>query len=568
MIIAARVGVMVVAAVVRAQADNSAGAGLMKAAPLAAEDGRALIRIASIKQLYGLQAGSNQHVVLAPGRYPINLHTAADFGGVWPSSSCGTACAGCVALFNFSGSNNIWDMSGVTIAFDTAVLGAYHCNHGPHGTGNLLGGSNNVWRGLTWQDIAPLDKTLDYAGFFPGSGATFVLQGAGHVMDGVRISLRGSGLYGFGALYGKGSGSLPGVTMSKRSLLAIVGARDILINDCHFDNSAFGHLIHIHDRGPNTTLPHTDNITIVNSSVTGEVRNTDDLIANGVGGVDRHGVPFRVKYEGSLFAGGPPGAVSGAAGQAAFEPVFRQKLDRTAHCKGPIAPRKAFALTECGLRFYSNVSFVTFVNVSNYQTRCGACLGAGVGGALVDQLAVRSIAPHGYAACAVGEQGGLHSELGSSFQPPSNSRFTRCSGDATYVPLLDLVGDGAHVKIVNVTGDFELLPPEPGHAYGRTSDALADIAGHGHAIRLWGSGGVSAAAAGLLTYVGYTKDASNITLCNLLPTPVLLGNRSSGARVWSVGPVTDEGQSNKVVRVLDVPGAHLPSECAPFEPIY
>jgi hypothetical protein len=67
-------------------------------------------------------------------------------------------------------------------------------------------------------------------------------------------------------------------------------------------------------------------------------------------------------------------------------------------------------------------------------------------------LYCRSIAPHGYAACAVGEAGGLHPELGESFQPPSNSRFTRCSGDATYVPLLNLVGDGPDAKIVNVTG--------------------------------------------------------------------------------------------------------------------
>jgi hypothetical protein len=352
--------------------------------------------ISSIKELYQLQGGSGQHVVLAPGVYPINLHTVADFGGAWPSASCphrGASCAAhsCPALFNFSGSSNVWDMTGATIAFDTAVLGAYRCKGGPHGTGSVLGGDNNVWRGLTWQDVAPLDGSLDYAGFSPGSGATFLLEGTGHVLEGLRISLRGSGLYGFGALYGKGSSnSMPGVRKSKRSLLAIVGARDILLNDCHFDNSAFGHLIHIHDRAAGTTaLPHTGNITVVNSSIRGEVRTTDDLIAHGVGGVDRNGVPFRVEYNGSLFAGGAPGAVPGAAGQSAFAPIFKERLDRTAHCLGPIAGGKAFGLTECGLRFYDNVSFVSFVNVTNYQTRCGACLGAGIGGALVDRLAVR-----------------------------------------------------------------------------------------------------------------------------------------------------------------------------------
>ena len=74
---------------------------------------------------------------------------------------------------------------------------------------------------------------------------------------------------------------MPGVTKSKRSLLAIVGARDILIQQCHFDNSAFGHLIHIHDRAENTTLPHTDNITIVDPGAEEQVANGADNDCDG-----------------------------------------------------------------------------------------------------------------------------------------------------------------------------------------------------------------------------------------------------------------------------------------------
>ena len=61
-------------------------------------------------------------------------------------------------------------------------------------------------------------------------------------------------------------------------------------------------------------LPHTHNLTIANCTLRGEVRTTDDLLRNGVGKVDRHGVPFRITYNGTLYAGGPAGAVTGALG--------------------------------------------------------------------------------------------------------------------------------------------------------------------------------------------------------------------------------------------------------------
>lgn len=114
--------------------------------------------------------------------------------------------------------------------------------------------------------------------------------------------------------------------------------------------------------------------------------------------------------------------------------------------------------------------------------------------------------------------------------------------------------------------DFELLPPELGHSFGRTSDSLAAIAGESHTLRLWGSGGASAAAAQLVIYIGQKNDAANVTLCNLLPVPVVLGNRSSGSRVWSVGAVTDTGKGNRVVQLHLAPsgGGQLPVECAPL----
>ena len=169
----------------------------------------------------------------------------------------------------------------------------------------------------------------------------------------------------------------------------------------------------------------------------------------------------------------------------------------------------------------------------------------------------------------------MQTELGESFQPPSNSRLTRSAGDATYVPLLTIAPDTSHDLPVNISADIQLLAPDyaGGHDYARTFDSLAIIEGSSHHIRLWDrspDAGNSALAAGLRIYVGLPvgdaahRGVSNVTLCNLLPVPVLLDNRSSHIRVWSVGRVIDMGQENAVVQ-LDK-GLKPPAVCGPLAP--
>ena len=292
------------------------------------------------------------------------------------------------------------------------------------------------------------------------------------------------------------------------------------------------------------------------------------------------------------------GAVSGAHSAAAFAPIWRKNLNghvSGGHCPGPLAAGVAFALTECGLRLYSNVGLVKVFNVSNADTRCGLCFGSGIGGAVIDGLRASGIAPHGYAACNRGADPGVPAaELGESFEPPSHSRITRSAGDATYVPLLVVKSEHPLPPIEDVVADLELLPPVSSSGeWGRTSDALAVITGHDHTVRLWSRDaqtGQSALRAGQRIYVGQTVnsshcwsqknhtgcfvDTSNVSLCNLLPVPVLLSPKTKNSRVWSVGNVRDEGEDNTVVR-LPPPslGDHssmqgLPKECQAYLPSF
>ena len=564
-------------------------------ATTAAAAPRTATRISSIRELYALQNASSRIVVMAPGVYRINASSAQDFGGGWPrlrcpampQHRCEVAC-----LFNFTGHDMLWELTGVAIEMDSSIFAAWEGPHGwgPHNTGSIFGGSRNVWRGLTWRDVPPSDGSLNYPGFFPGSGAFFTLTGRGHTLEHMEIYLRGSGLYGYGALYGKGGSHTAGVDISKRSLLSINGCADSVIRACHFDNAAFGHVIHLHDRPPNsTTGVHTENVTVRDTVIRGQTRSTDDLRANPVGGVDRYGLPWRVMFNGTLYAGGPAGAVTGAHSAAEFAPIWRQHLDLAGEkCAGPLAKGVSYALTECGLRFYSNVGFVAIINVSNEATRCGACFGSGVGGTLIDGLTARGIAPHGYAACNMGATGGgeKFSELGEVFEPANHSVLTRSSGDATYLPLLIITGTPT---VLDVVADVELLPPvSTDGMWGRTSDQLAVITGSDHVVRLWGSkkAGESALAAGQRIYLGQTmnqshcwnlnkkhtgcfKATTNVSLCNLLPVPVLLSPVVTQSRVWSVGAVIgDDGVGdNTIVLLNSTSSEQLPPECQPIQQI-
>jgi hypothetical protein len=548
----------------------------------------ATTHISSIRELFSLQNVSSLTVVMAPGTYRIDSNSSHDFGGwphlrcpAMPEHRCEVAC-----LFNFSGSDMIWELSGVVIEMDASVFSEWEGPHGwgPHNVGSVFGGRRNTWRGLTWRDVPPSDGSLNYPGFFPGSGAFFTLTGRGHILERMTISLRGSGLYGYGALYGKGGTHTAGVDISKRSLLSINSCADTVVRSCVFENAAFGHIIHLHDAPPNTTQIHTENVTVRDTIIRGQTRTTDDLLANPVGGSDKYGIPWRISYNGTLFAGGPPGAVRGGHSAAAFAPIWREKLDghvAGGRCPGPLAKGVAYALTECGLRFYSNVGFARILNVSNEATRCGACFGAGIGGVAVDGLRLKGIAPHGYGACNLGATREKSPELGENIQPPSHSRVTRSSADATYVPLLIINNAPPPTDVV---ADVELLPPvSQDSSYGRTSDQLAVITGSDHVVRLWGGAraGASALAAGQRVYVGQTMNSShcwnqnkkhtgcfvmttNVSLCNLLPVPVLLSPLVTGSRVWSAGVVVDAGTGNRIVRLNSTTQKQLPPECQPI----
>ena len=58
----------------------------------------------------------------------------------------------------------VWDLRGVVIEFDASVMRLWGVS-GPHNYGSVFGGNGNVWRGLTWRDVAPAGGGF---GFFGG----------------------------------------------------------------------------------------------------------------------------------------------------------------------------------------------------------------------------------------------------------------------------------------------------------------------------------------------------------------------------------------------------------------
>ena len=70
-------------------------------------------------------------------------------------------------------------------------------------------------------------------------------------------------------------------------------------------------------------------------------------------------------------------------------------------------------------------------------------------------------------------------------------------------------------------------------------------------------------------HTGCFKATTNVSLCNLLPVPVLLSPVVTQSRVWSVGAVIgDDGVGdNTIVLLNSTSSEQLPPECQPIQQI-
>lgn len=206
----------------------------------------------SLAELKSAVLLSNQNIVLTPGNYTIESLPNND------------------RFFECSGSNNIITLTGVYIDFPVGSSKAQHF---------LITGDNNTIIGGEFENTYNnnLTEITDFVAY--NNNRSSLANGADpHIkitgdadnttINGTKITVRGSFPYGYGSLFGIGSGNTYG--LDKRGGIEIRGP-NTTINNCELQMRAFGHGIYIQEPANNTVIKNT--------LIEGVVRNTNDILA-------------------------------------------------------------------------------------------------------------------------------------------------------------------------------------------------------------------------------------------------------------------------------------------------
>ncbi len=248
--------------------------------------------ISSIVELAEAAAQSGGNIRMTPGVYQMSDYATPEVIANTPILDS----RGIKVMMLFSGSDNVFDLTGVTIEVDTKLLAAYRASINEI----QITGDNVLFKGLTVTDVGNNAPT--------GKGArSFVVAGDNVTVDGVTLNMSGSSPYGYGDLLGKGGGSV--VSLAKHSGMLIEGLDSKILN-CKIYSKSFGHLFFV--QGGRNTL-------FENCYAEGVMRSTDEMLSE----------------------------TSGPAYNVGFESAYSNRFGTK-----KIVPGYVKSLNECGFRTY------------------------------------------------------------------------------------------------------------------------------------------------------------------------------------------------------------------------
>lgn len=160
-------------------------------------------------------------------------------------------------LIEFSGSNNTFNLDGVTIRYQTEIRSSLRPP--AHQAEFVISGNNNTLTGL---------KILCKGeGHSPG-GALIAIEGENNTLSKARLLCQGSYPYGYGDLFGKGGGAIV-IRHRKESCLLITGD-GTQIRGCHLVMRSFGHGIFLQKDAAD--------VLIEGCQVEGQMRSTTEML--------------------------------------------------------------------------------------------------------------------------------------------------------------------------------------------------------------------------------------------------------------------------------------------------
>ncbi len=213
------------------------------------------VEISSLQELAEFASQSDNVVRMKPGVYRYTDYMSRD-------ALASRRKAGDFTFMQFSGNNNRFELTDVTIEVDVSIRGVgrppVHTNE------FIFSGDGNTVTGLT---ITNVDHGLSQG------GAVISCTGDGNSFEKVTLHVQGSRPYGYGDLFGKGG--------YKQSGFQITGD-DTRILNCRLYMKAFGHGFFIQTGAANTHLE--------GCYVEGVLRSTDEMLA------ETEGIAARRKF--------------------------------------------------------------------------------------------------------------------------------------------------------------------------------------------------------------------------------------------------------------------------------
>lgn len=218
---------------------------------------RVAVAVNDFAGLHLYSGASNHDVTMSPGTYRI---TPADVtSGLFPVAP----------LLTFSGTNSTYDFTGVTFEIETEVFQSFG---GVDVKEFAVMGDDLVFKNLTMTDIGNARPSKTALGL--------LLDGSRNRVEGFNLTIRGSQPYGYGDIFGKGSGYV--IKHYKHSAILVRGVDNHLKN-CKVFHRAYGHGIFCQG---------SQNAIIEGCYVEGEVRSSDDVLAEAGSGSRADNVGF------------------------------------------------------------------------------------------------------------------------------------------------------------------------------------------------------------------------------------------------------------------------------------
>ncbi len=211
--------------------------------------GSDVIKISSIEELAHYAAESGNKVKMRKGVYSMADYIAGETLEQKKAAADPT-------YITFSGSDNVFDLSGVVFEVETEIKALLTK---PKDVREIVvTGDRNLIKGYE------ITHSGDTAG-----GISLTVDGVGNTIEDVIFRLQGSFPYGYGDLFGKGRDRIIR-TLNKHCGFLIRG-NNTTIRGCEMYIKAFGHGYFIQNGA--------SDITFENCYVEGEVRTTDDMLS-------------------------------------------------------------------------------------------------------------------------------------------------------------------------------------------------------------------------------------------------------------------------------------------------